>query len=460
MLVNPPLMHTKQFFNASIVDELAHLMEKPHNTSLTQGWAFTLEGEVDSGAIREALDACLVLYPKLKCTMTGEYPSLKRAFRYCWAYRADINSTSLFREIEDLNPDQAGRDMLSFYTDFHASHYIDITREHPIKVLLFRQAEQAHLIFFVHHAAVDGIGFLIFLRSFIGFYEDFICGRKNQFGGTPDFEGISKPDMPFAWKHFLPRRIHLRLKYGVLKDTARVACQNGRNGEGSVQKLLAIARELSPEKFNALRDSAKAQQVTINDYLLASMFQTVKKWNEQHQEPPGRIYLDVPVNLRSPADHTIGNIMGGFRLFLHPAEIGTREETLQKVKEKRSFMMEHDVAQITAEAAWALRPMPLWFKSLLYRHFPQIYCPTLTMSNIGICNPNPSHKDAEGFQYLGAARISGICFIGYAAPWPQLIALTYNNRMTISLSLFRSRFSLDEAEQFLDSFIAEINRQT
>jgi hypothetical protein len=57
MLVNPPLMHTKQFFNASIVDELAHLMEKPHHTSLTQGWTFTLEGEVDSGAIREALDA-------------------------------------------------------------------------------------------------------------------------------------------------------------------------------------------------------------------------------------------------------------------------------------------------------------------------------------------------------------------------------------------------------------------
>ena len=73
-------MHKKQFFNASIVDELAHLMEKPHNTSLTQGWTFTLEGEVESGAIREALEACLVLYPKLKCTMTREYPSFKACF--------------------------------------------------------------------------------------------------------------------------------------------------------------------------------------------------------------------------------------------------------------------------------------------------------------------------------------------------------------------------------------------
>ena len=181
------------------------------------------------------------------------------------------------------------------------------------------------------------------------------------------------------------------MKYGILKDTARVAWQNGGNEESSMQRLLAIARELSPEQFKALRASAKAQQVTINDYLLASMFQTVKKSNGQHHEPPGRIYLDIPVNLRSPDDHTIGNIMGGFRIFLHPAAIGTREETLQKVKEKRSLMMEHDIAEITAEVAWALRPMPLWFKNLLYRRFPEIYCPTLTMSNIGICNPNPSH---------------------------------------------------------------------
>jgi hypothetical protein len=52
-----------------------------------------------------------------------------------------------------------------------------------------------------------------------------------------------------------------------------------------------------------------------------------------------------------------------------------------------------------------------------------------------------------------------MCFIGYAAPWPQLIALTYNNRMRISLSVFRSQFSLESAEAFLDSFIDTINEQ-
>ncbi|MCK5423152.1 MAG: hypothetical protein KAJ08_13350, partial [Deltaproteobacteria bacterium] len=145
-------MDNKQFYQASIVDELAHLMEKPLNTSITQGWTFTLEGELSSTAIREALDRCLTLYPKLKCTLTKDYPSLKRLFRYSWEYRNDITSSAIFKEIEDLNPDHGTKDTLSYYRDYHCSHYIDITRETPIKVLLIRQPERSHLIIFVHHA--------------------------------------------------------------------------------------------------------------------------------------------------------------------------------------------------------------------------------------------------------------------------------------------------------------------
>ena len=59
-------MTEKQFFQASIVDELAYLMESPLNTSITLGWTITLEGEVSSQAIGGALDACLNQYPKLR----------------------------------------------------------------------------------------------------------------------------------------------------------------------------------------------------------------------------------------------------------------------------------------------------------------------------------------------------------------------------------------------------------
>lgn len=452
-------MSKTHFLPASIVDELAHLMEQPLNTSITQGWTFTLEGEVNSGAIREALDACLALYPKLKCTMTGDYPSLKRVFRYCWSYRADVNSSTIFREIEDPGPEHRGRDILAYYTDYHASCFVDITRDTPIRVLLIRQADRSLLMFFVHHAAVDGIGFLTFFQSFITVYEDITQGRKKGDLTAPDYEGISRPHIPFQWKHFLPRHLSVYAKHGVLKEQERVAYQDGTAAGLPREKLLAIARELNPDQFNALRAKAKKHQATINDYLLASMFHAVNAWNRRHHEPPGCIYLDVPVNLRTPEDRTIGNIMCGFRIFLPSAAIGDKEETLRAVKEKRTFMMDNNIARKMVEFAWVLRALPVQVKKFLYRQHPHSYYPTLTMSNIGICQPNPAHQDKEGFHYLGAARIRTMCFIGYAAPWPQLIALTYNNRMTISLSVFRSQFSPEGAAQFLDGFIEEINRE-
>jgi hypothetical protein len=73
----------------------------------------------------------------------------------------------------------------------------------------------------------------------------------------------------------------------------------------------------------------------------------------------------------------------------------------------------------------------------------------------GIHHVQGIHPD----EALGSARIRTMCFIGYAAPWPQLIALTYNNRMNISLSVFRSQFSLQAAQDFLNAFIEEITRE-
>jgi NRPS condensation-like uncharacterized protein len=451
-------MSTNQFFPASIVDELAHLMEKPLNTSITQGWTFSLEGEVSSSAVREALDRCLALYPKLKCRLTRDYPSLRRLFRYSWNYR-ELTSADIFQEIEDSDPNRSTKDILSYYRDYHASHHIDITREFPIKVLLIKQPERSSLIFFVHHAAVDGIGFLIFFESFVEFYEDTFYQREKKPADKPDFRGISKPPIPVQWKHFLPQHSAVYRKYGVLEEQEWVAHQDGEEAGNSMEKLLAIDRELSPDQFKTLRVTAKKHQVTINDYLLASMFHTVKSWNQQRNQQPGRIYLDVPVNLRSPEDRTIGNIMCGFRIFLPSRLMGDKEATLKSVKEKRSFMMKQNVARKMVEFAWFLRPLPLAIKKLLYNRHPRTYCPTLTMSNVGICNPNPSHQDENGFQYLGAARIRSMCFIGYAAPWPQLIVLTYNNRLNISLSVFRSQFSLESAQAFLNAFIDEITRE-
>ncbi len=158
------------------------------------------------------------------------------------------------------------------------------------------------------------------------FYEDTFYRREIKPSATPDFSGISSPLIPFQWKHFLPQHSSVYRKYSVPKAQERVAYQDGEGAGNSKGKLLAIDRELSPEQFKALRATAKEHEVTINDYLLASMFHTVKTWNQQRNEQPGRIYFNVPVNLRSPEDRTIGNIMSGFMVSLPSQLIGDKKK--------------------------------------------------------------------------------------------------------------------------------------
>jgi NRPS condensation-like uncharacterized protein len=228
-----------------------------------------------------------------------------------------------------------------------------------------------------------------------------------------------------------------------------------QGGEGPVGKWLAVVREIFPYQFNAIRITAKKYQASINEYLLAALFQTIKKWNQQQGGKSGRIYINVPVNLRSPGDHTVGNILSNFDISLRTALIGDKRKMLKLIRKEHISMMENDLARTYINLTWFLKPVPLKLKSFMFKH-PRAFYLSIMLSNLGIFYPNHSHKDEEGFHYLGPARICSISVITAAIPWPQLIYLTYNNRISISLSVFRSHFSLEAAGRLLDSFIQEI----
>lgn len=447
-------MTTKRLFPTSIVDEMAYHIEEPVRTSLTQGWVLTLKGEVSSMAIKEALDSCLNLYPKFKCILVKNYPSFKRWFRYCWEYQ-DIKSEDILQEIEDPDLDK-NKDAISCYRHYYSSSCIDITRETPLRILLLKRSGLTDLVFLVHHVASDGIGFLYFLQKFIQLYEEIFYQRKKEGDNSPDYESISRPEIKFRWNHFTLRRIHAHLKHNALLRQEPPEQLSNQSQKETVERLLAVAQEILPDKFQYIRATAKKYKATINNYLLAAMFQTIKKWKQQQGEKSGRIYINVPVNLRPPEDRTVGNILSGFNISFRTESIIDKGEMLKPIRKQMTFLMESDIAGTAEKIAWFLKPIPLKIKRLMFKHHPHIFYPSLTLSNIGICSPNPLHKDDEGFHYIGPAQICSINFIGYAAPWPQIVVLTYNNRMTISLSVFRSQFSLESAESFLDSFVREL----
>jgi len=449
------MVSEQRFFPASIADEVAYLFQVSTQSSLTFGFIITLEGEVSVEVVREALDACLNLYPKFKCVLVNHYPSLRRWFRYSWEYR-DITSRDILEEIEDLNPNHSRKDVMSYFRHYHFLYCIEVTRQTPLKVVFLRQPKWVNLIFFCHHAATDGIGFVFFIQRFIQFYEESFYHQKKKDEYAPDFRVISQPEIKFPWRHFSLRNYYAYLKYNALLQREPSAQVRSRGGGDLMKTLPAVVREISPPQLKMIRTTVKRYRTTINHYLLATMFRTIKKWNQQWGEKSERIYINVPVNLRSPEDRILGNILSAFNISFRSDMIDNNGRFLKLIQEEQTSLMESDLARTNVNLTWFLKPLPLKLKMLMFKHYAHTFYPTLTLSNMGICYLNPHQKDKEGFHYMGPARICSISAIANPVKWPQMVIMTYNERMAISISVSRSRFSLETVESFLDFFIREL----
>ena len=448
-------MFERRYFPASVLDELAYFIEVGGGTSTTWKLILTLKGEVSSQAFREALDACLDLYPKFKCILVKDYPSIKRWFRYCWECQ-EIKGENILQEIEDLNPDHDSQEAPAYYMQHYASLFIDITRHVPLKVMLIRQLNRNILVFLVHHAAADGIGFFVFIKRFIQLYEEIFYHRKKEGNYSPNFKAISKPEIKPPWRQVSIRHFYHFLRKNSFFRRKLSAPVHPQGGEGSEGKLLGAVRDMALHQFNVLRTIADKHQVTLTDCLLAAMFQAIKQWNQQHSGKSRQIYINVPVNLRPPGDLTVGNLFSGFDISFKPESIDNKKELLRLIREERTSMLENNMALTTLSLAWFLKLIPLPVKKFAAKHHSQTFYPSLSLSNLGVFHPNPFHKDKEGFHYMGSAQICSSCIITVAAPWPQMVITTYNNRMAISLSVYRSRFSPEAIGEFLDFFILEL----
>lgn len=449
-------MDERRLFPTSIVDDITYCVDKASpSLVLNYAWILTLEGEVNTEIFLKALDKTLSYYPKSRCILTDEYPSYKRWFRYCWKLTG-CEGKDIFREMALPDAHFTFEDALNYYVDNHASLAIDLSSHIPLKVLLFRQPGRAYLFFIMHHAAADGLGGFFFIQKFIQYYEAILYGREESNGPAVNFEDISLPDVRLRWSDFSPRllRPFLQNLFLMLKEPALNAYPG--KTKAIIGKFNATVRQTPPHRLGGIRDTSKQYGSTVNDYLLAAMFQTIKKWSREWITPSDRIYINVPMSLRSPEDRTLSNILSGGTISLKPESISVKEAMLPLIRKEIATLAASNIAETLIDFSSLLKPLPVFLrKSILKRNAPS-YAPTIVLSNMGVLSPNPSHKDEEGFHYLGSARICDLYGIPAVGAWPMLLLYTYNNRMIFNMSFLESYFSPETAGRFIDSFLEEL----
>jgi len=449
-------MTLKQLFPASIVDDITYCIDKAYPIlALNYAWILRLEGEVSTEISLKALDETLNCYPKGRCVLTDKYPSYKHWFRYCWKLTG-CEGKDIFREIRMPDADFTMEDTVNYYVDNYTSLSIEPSSHVPLKVLLIRQPERAFLFFIMHHALADGGGSISFIRKFITCYEDIFYRRESAGHQDARLEDISLPHIRFQWSHFSPRLLRPYLSYSSLfrKEPPARLYTHALPVDSAV--FIAGARDLPPQRLETISTTAKKHRATINDDLLAAAFQTGKQWSRAWALPSERIYITVPINLRSPEDHTMSNILSSVTVSLKTEAIGEKGALLPLIHEQMTALNKNEIAQTMVNLSCLLKPVPTALRRRLLKRAIPGFAPTLLLSNLGVLSPNPSHKDEKGFHYLGPARISNIYVIPNAASWPDLLVSTYNKQIAVTMAVLSSCFSPEAAEKFLDSFVEHI----
>jgi hypothetical protein len=449
-------MDNGRLFPVSIVDDVTHCIDKTYpSLVLNYAWILSLEGKVSTEILLKSLDKTMDFYPKSRCVITDEYPSYKRWFRYCWKITS-CTAKDIFRETVLPDDQFTFDDALSYYVDNHAALAIDLSWHIPLKVLLLRQPGRSYLLFIMHHAAADGMGGFFFLQKFIRYYEDILYGRKEENRSAVTYKDISLPDVRFRWQYFSPRRLRPFFQnfFLTLKQPA-LHTYPGKT-KAVIGRFNATVRQIPPERMAAIRRISKQYGATVNDYLLAAMFQAIKKWCREWMKPSDRIYINVPMSLRSPDDRTLSNILSGVTMSLKPGSITVKEEMLPLIRKEIAALAASNIAETLIYFSSLLKPFPIALRKSFLKRNASSYAPTIVLSNMGILSPNPSHKDEEGFHCLGSARIRDLYGIPAVGAWPMLLLYTYNDRMIFNMSFLESYFPPETARGFIDSFLGEL----
>lgn len=195
---------------------------------------------------------------------------------------------------------------------------IDLARGPVCRLQGRRLPEGSELTFQVHHAVADGVGGMQYLRDWLVIYDNLATGKSPE-QGLEALEpallrqrnrlGILKPRYLLnVWRQAIGLFGASKFLFRRFATIAATAPGDSR-GEGPADEAWPHYRAITwtAEELVRLRNAIRSAQVSLNDWLLAGVFQGLDQWHRQQfgQELAGWVRLIVPINLRTAEDRRL-----------------------------------------------------------------------------------------------------------------------------------------------------------
>lgn len=188
-------------------------------------------------------------------------------------------------------------------------------RTGPVCRLVVQELSAGALITFqVHHAVVDGLGGLQFLRDWLVVYDNLAEGREPTAGLPPvdpyrirgrNRLGLWKPSF---WLRFWRPAIGV---FGAAKFIGRRFASLAEASEVRGERDSAFPTTQTVEwdeiELRQLRAFIRNQRLSLNDWLLATLFGALNEWQSSEYGMPleGWSRVIVPINLRTADDREL-----------------------------------------------------------------------------------------------------------------------------------------------------------
>jgi NRPS condensation-like uncharacterized protein len=414
-----------------------------------------LEGEVDPNRLNQAIQSAQEAHPVMRSFLRNKF---LRSFR---EIQDDFEGATLtVQQSADTND----TDREGFLCQW-MNQPMDIRKEFPLRVLLLKKNEaECLLVFTFHHPATDGLRAFLFLRKVIDSYNN----THNEHSKSSEVVRLShKGDelLKFARSQRRNvRRYYIKvissLFHRFFIDVFLPPTRLFHDMSGHSRELGFCCGVIGAEDLRQIKTKAGLLGVKLNDILLAACYRTVEKWNGMHGKVSRRIRIMVPVDISPEGfSNVVSNQVSMLSLSTSPEDRAEPVKLLQKVRSLSVRAAENRMAFSLVYFFYFGSRLPLSVMRLCCKllMITRTYVDSILLSNLGEIWPQVGSEE-PAVTNIGSSRI---IYVDVLAPVVtpmglSLIAITYNDNMSISLAYRSDMFSKEKAQQFFDLYVKEV----
>ncbi len=403
-------------------------------------------GELDSGALRFAIDRAVRLHPLLSS-------HVRFTRRPRWQPLPDSRPYVSIAESEQS-------------LEFPGSESIDLESEIGVRVWVRHHDGQVEMHFQFHHACCDGLGAFRVIEDVLRLYGEAVSGGSGDALVPPSTDvAISLRTTCPSNKLGIGRRI-LRKTIVLPRRITKLFFQSpdpfmSRPQVGGVPQeataLLRIPSHVFDKAFTqSLVQAAKSVGATLNDLLIRDLFLTIYDWNERLRAGTSKeIRLLIPFSLRTkqqpsmPAANCVSMVYmsADRRALKQPMRLLTSVTAQRKFI--RKWQIEHSWNQTAALIA--LSPFAgRWFQRMGKRRIA-----TSVLTNVGKVFRETGIPETDDQIQCGNLMLTSVAMV---PPVDDTTPLTfgcniYAERLSVAVNYRREQFSETDAKGLLEDFV-------